>query len=125
MHHDHRVLEDEACPVSDEALGALYRCSPHGLAELIGTISPNTRGMLALYCYRRAHLNAIGLAIAATCDEENLIRWGGRAGVMLFAKSREAPQLQSDSSHPGRRKITLTRGPLRRMGPIDIEETES
>ena len=117
---DRRMFEEEPCPVSDQVLGELYRSSSHGLVELIATVSPNARAMLALYCYRRAHLNSIGLAIAASCDEDDLSRLGGHAGTMLFAKSREAPQAR----RIGRRKVTLASGPLRQMGPIEVENDE-
>ena len=69
---EHRaLLEDEPCPVADEILGEMYRASAHGLNELIATVSPTARVLLAVYCYRRAHFASIGLAIAATCDKDN------------------------------------------------------
>ena len=97
---EHRaLLEDEPCPVPDEVLGEMYRANAHGLNELIATISPTVRVLLAVYCYRRAHLASIGLAIAATCDKDDLTDWGGNAGVVLFERSREAPPL-SPSKRP-------------------------
>jgi hypothetical protein len=57
-------------------LGEMYRASAHGLNELIATVSPTARVLLAVYCYRRAHLASIGLAIAATCDKDDLADWG-------------------------------------------------
>ena len=61
---EHRaLLEDELCPVADEILGEMYRASAHGLNELIATVSPTARVLLAVYCYRRAHLASIGFAI--------------------------------------------------------------
>ena len=124
MPPDRRGVEEDPCPVSDQVLGDLYRSSPHGLGELVATISPAARAMLALYCYRRAHLTSIGLAIAASCDEHDLTRAGGSAGAILFAKSREAPQDPSATSYFGRRKITLASGPLRQMRPIGDEADE-
>jgi len=121
---DRRMFEDEPCPVSDQVLGELYRSSSHGLGELIATVSPDARAMLALYCYRRAHLTSIGLAIAASCDEDDLTRSGGNAGAILFAKSREAPQAPHATPHLGRRKITLASGSLRQMRPIEDETDE-
>ena len=89
---EHRaLLEDELCPVPDEMLGEMYRASAHGLNELIATVSPTAKVLLAVYCYRRAHLASIGLAIAATCDKDDLANWAGNAGVALFERSREAP----------------------------------
>jgi hypothetical protein len=120
---EHRVLlEDEPCPVSDEMLGDMYRASAHGLHELIATIPTTTRALLAVYCYRRAHLASIGMAIAATCEKDDLSSFGGNAGAALFERSRQTP-LSSSAATPasGRRKITLAAGPLRRLGPIEDE----
>jgi|SRR5208282_2620887 len=120
---EHRVrLEDEPCPVSDEMLGAMYRASAHGLSELIATVPPRARALLAVYCYRRAHLASIGLAIAATCEKDDLTWLGGNAGAALFERSREAPQSYPDVRANGRRKITLATAPLRQSSTIADEE---
>ena len=121
---EHRVLlEDETCPVSDEVLGALYRASSHGLNELIATVSPTARAVLAVYCYRRAHLASIGLAIAATCERDDLMSFGGNAGEVLFDRSREAPQSSStNDSANGRRNITLAASPIRQRNPFVDDE---
>jgi hypothetical protein len=108
----HRV-EDEPCPVTDQMLGEIYRASAHGLNELIATIPPTARALLAVFCYRRAHLASIGLAIAATCEEDDLTSLGGNAGAMLFERSRKAPQPLADAGASSRRKITLSVWPLR------------
>jgi len=110
----HAVLEEEACPVADQLLGEIYRASAHGLNELIATVSPTARALLAVYCYRRAHLASIGLAIAATCEKDDLSSVGGNAGAMLFEQSRENLQPELIGTHANsRRKITLSAGPLR------------
>ena len=102
------LLEDEACPVPDETLGEIYRASTHGLSKIIATVSPTARALLAVYCYRRTHLASIGLAIAATCEKDDLTSFGGNAGAVLFERSRKAPQSSStDIRSNGRRKITL------------------
>jgi hypothetical protein len=121
---EHRaLLENERCPVADETLGQMYRSSAHGLSELIGTVRPAARASLAIYCYRRAHLASIGLAIAATCEEDDLTSLGGNIGADLFARSREAPQLPSaDTRTNGRSKITLSTGPLSQLSPIEYEQ---
>ena len=119
MMPERRMFEDEPCPVSEDVLGEMYRASSHGLNELIATVPPTLRGMLAMYCYRRAHLASIGLAIAATCGEDDLARYGGNAGTALFAKSREAPEApRLTPNQAGRRKITLASGTLRNMVPV-------
>ena len=119
---EHRtLLEDEFCPVADQMLGKMYQASPHGLSQLIGTVSPTARVLLALYCYRRAHLASIGLAIAATCEKDELTGLGGNAGATLFERSREAPKSPPIDFH-GRRKITLPTAPIRQLCPFEDEE---
>jgi hypothetical protein len=115
---------DEVCPVREELLGELYRASELGLPVLVATVPADTRAMLALFCYRRSHLHELGLVIAASCDENDLVRWGARLGEVLFAKSREAPQPLPVASNPYRRKITLATGLLRTMPAIDDESDE-
>jgi len=100
-------LEDERCPVDDQTLGQIYRASPHGLEELVATVSPQARAMLAIYCYRRAHLASIGLAIAAECARDDLVQTAGPAGAVLFDRSREPLRPTGALPASGRRKISL------------------
>ena len=116
---EHRV-EDEPCPVTDQMLGEIYRASAHGLNELIATVPPTARALLAVFCYRRAHLASIGLAIAATCEEDDLTSLGGNAGAMLFERSRKAPRASSVEAHiSGRRKVTLAAKSLCPPAPFE------
>ena len=102
------VPNEESCPVGDQMLGEIYRASARGLNELIATVSLEARALLAVYCYRRAHLVSIGLAIAATCEKDDLSVAGGNAGAVLFERSREASQSAPvEACDNGRRKITL------------------
>src|ERR1700720_4090592 len=117
--------DDDVCPVRDELLGELYSASKLGLPALVATVPPTVRAMLALFCYHRSHLHSMGLAIAASCEEDDLVRLGGRVGATLFARSREVPQPQPLASHhANRRKITLASGLLRNMPPLDDEPDE-
>lgn len=106
------VFENDACPVGDELLGTLYRASEHGLAELVETVSSDVRAMLALFCYRRAHLHSMSLAIAATCNERELTEQGGIVGSTLFAMSREGPAAAPSSVQSSRRSVSLSTKPL-------------
>ena len=63
-------LAEDVCPVGDELLGDLYRSHERGLADLVATVAPDVRATLALFCYRRGHLHSMGVAIAASCSEE-------------------------------------------------------
>jgi hypothetical protein len=119
MPSDQHPAEDEVCPVREEFLGQLYRAHPDGLPVLVAAVSPDVRVLLALFCYRRSHLHAIGLAIAASCDEEDLVRSGGGVGAALFARSREALQPLPDAPHSRNpRTITLATGTLRHFAAI-------
>jgi len=117
-------LAEENCPVGDQMLGDLYRSHERGLADLVATVAPDVRATLALFCYRRGHLHSMGVAIAASCTEEELEQAGGRVGSVLYALSREAPQTAPASPNmSNRRKITLASGPLRVLPPLD-DDTE-
>jgi len=109
---------EDVCPVPESLFGQLYRSHPQGLAELVATIPSRTRAMLALFCYRRAHLHALSLALASTCDEVDLVEAGGRPGQALYELSRqvEAPVAVQEN---GRRKITLAKGPLWHPAPLE------
>src|SRR6266566_3850646 len=78
---DRRMPEDEVCPVRDELLGELYCAAEHGVSDLVASVAPDIRALLALYCYRRSHLHTRGVAIAASCDQDDLVRWGGHVGA--------------------------------------------
>ena len=104
-------LAEELCPVSDRLLGRLYRSSPEGVAALVRTVPPSTRAMLAYYCSRRAHLEGLGLAIAATCSQEDLYDVAGRAGWNLFARA-QAAKPQEEPKSKSRHGITLASGAI-------------
>ena len=116
------AFENDFCPVRDELLGELYRASEHGLPQLVESVSPEVRAMLALFCYRRSHLHALAMAIAGSCSERDLIKLGGRVGSTLYALSREpAARVASVSSGNGRKPITLSTKPLSTLAPLDDE----
>jgi hypothetical protein len=100
-------LNEETCPVPESVLGQLYRASPEGLSALVETLPPVARATLAIYCRRRGHLASLALAIASTCDKDDLIDAGGIFGASLFVQSRSPPEVVA-----GRRKISLSEIPL-------------
>ena len=86
---------------------------------------PDARARLALFCYRRSHLHSLALAIAASCSEQELAHFGGRAGSTLYALSREPAARAAPSSSFGNRKpITLSTKPLSAITPLDDEVDE-
>jgi hypothetical protein len=117
------AYENDFCPVRDELLGEMYRANENGLPQLVESVSSDVRAMLALFCYRRSHLHSLALAIAASCNERELIQLGGRVGSTLYALSREAPATRTppSSSYGNRKPITLSTKPLSTFSPVEDE----
>jgi hypothetical protein len=113
-------LADDVCPVCDELLGELHRANDLSVPGFVSTLAPDTRALLALFCYRRRHLHFRGIAIAASCDEHSLVWAGGSVGAFLYASSRDLPRQKALSRRVNRRKITLATG-VRRMFSADDE----
>jgi hypothetical protein len=119
------AFENDFCPVRDELLGEMYRASQNGLPQLVESVTSDVRAMLALFCYRRSHLQSLALSIAATCSERELFQFGGRVGANLFALSREPASRSATSSSNGNRKpITLSTKPLSTFSPVEDEFDE-
>jgi hypothetical protein len=78
--------DDDVCPVRDELLGELYHANDRFMPGFVSTLAPDIRASLALFCYRRNHLHSMGLAIAASCNEADLVRDG-----QLVGKVRQRP----------------------------------
>lgn len=100
-------LNEEACPVSENLLGELYRASAQRLEALIETVPEPVRAVLAHYCYRRAHLSSVGLAIAASCEREDLIAVGNHGGDALYWRSRQFDEPPPVRYYERRRTVTL------------------
>jgi hypothetical protein len=114
------AFENDFCPVRDELLGEMYRANENGLPRLVESVSSEVRAMLALFCYRRSHLHSLALAIAASCNERELIQLGGRVGSTLYALSRE-PTARVAPSSSNRKPITLSTKPLTPYAPVEDE----
>jgi hypothetical protein len=125
MFSSREAFENDFCPVRDELLGEMYRANEHGLARLVESVSSDVRAMLALFCYRRSHLHALALAIAASCSERELIHFGGRVGSALYGLSRTpAARVAPPSAYGHRKPITLSTKPLSTFSPLDDELDE-
>jgi hypothetical protein len=119
------AFENDFCPVRDELLGEMYRANANGLPVLVESVSSDVRAMLALFCYRRSHLHALAVSIAASCSERELIQLGGRVGSTLYALSREPSVRSTPSPSYGNRKpITLSTKPLSTFAPIEDDLDE-
>ena len=125
MFSSREAFDNDFCPVRDELLGEMYRANENGLPMLVESVSSDVRAMLALFCYRRSHLHALALSIAASCSERELIHLGGRVGSTLYAMSREpAARALPSSAYGNRKPITLSTKPLSTFAPLedDVEE---
>lgn len=122
MWSSREAFENDFCPVREDLLGEMYRASENGLPQLVESVSSDVRAMLALFCYRRSHLHALALTIAASCEERELVQLGGRVGTTLYALSRHktspAPAI---SSYGHRKPITLSTKPLSSFAPLQTE----
>jgi hypothetical protein len=105
--------DDDICPVPDELLGELYHANDQIMPGFVSGLAPDIRASLALFCYRRNHLHSMGLAIAASCNEADLVREGGGAGAFLFTCSKTLSRQQGLSYRRDRRKVTLSTGVIR------------
>ena len=110
---------EDVCPVHDDLLGQMYRANEHGLPQLIDSVSSDVRAMLALFCYRRAHLHPLALAIAASCEQRDLVDAGGRVGSVLYALSRQSAPRRAAPSYSTRKSISLSTAPLSTFAPLD------
>ncbi len=81
---------DNDQPVPADFAERLYRAGEGRARELVAGFSAAQRANLALYCYQKAHLHRIGLAIASTCERSTLeLTWGRALGNALYEQSRE------------------------------------
>jgi hypothetical protein len=113
-------LADDVCPIRDELLGELCRANDLFVPGFVHSLAPEIRASLALFCYRRSHLHSMGLAIAASCDKDSLVRAGGSVGAFIFACSRDVAPQAVLSPRADRRKITLATGVL----PVFADDDE-
>ena len=90
--------QEEICPISEQLLFSLYDAAKRGLPVPVAEVPPERRSSVALFCYRRSHLEGAALAVAATCDEEDLVDIGGPLGRTLFLKSRNVPSPAKNDS---------------------------
>jgi hypothetical protein len=128
MWSSREAFENDFCPIREDLLGEMYRANHNSLQQLVESIPPDVRAMLALFCYRRSHLHALAVTIAASCSERELFQLGGRVGSALYVLAREAPasRLIAAASCGHRKPITLSTKPLSKCSPFedDLDDLE-
>jgi len=85
-------------------------------------VPPERRSSVALFCYRRSHLESAALAVAATCDEEDLVDIGGPLGRTLFLKSRNVPTPAKNASRNSLSTLALSIASMQRDQDDDEKE---
>lgn len=95
----------------DAVLSRLLRAKEQEVAGIVSTLPERQRAVLAMFCYSRAHLHEIGLAVAATCDLHALMQAAPStaAGNVVFAQSRERPKASDAAASGSRCRITLAK----------------
>ena len=94
--------------VMTAALSRLYRATVSSVGEIVDSLSASERARLAVFCYGRAHLNAMGLAIAARCDLDDLMAAAHSATAARAIYDQSRDNFRTERPLPGRRPaITL------------------
>jgi hypothetical protein len=116
---------DEICPISEKLLFSLYDAVKRGLPVPVSDVPPERRSSVALFCYRRSHLEEAALAVAATCEEEDLVEAGAHLGRTLFLKSRNASSAPKNNSLSSLKTMMISlRASQKPEGEDDGDETE-
>jgi hypothetical protein len=95
----------------EAALGRLLRGGEAEIPTIVDALPERQRAELAMFCYSRAHLHQIGVAIAATCDLASLVRAAPStaAGHGIFEQSRNQPKRATPVMAGSRSRITLAK----------------
>ncbi len=107
----------------DEVLARLIQTADQDkIPEVVAPLTAAQRARLAVFCYSRAHLNGIGLAIAATCDLPSLMQAApsNAAGNVIFTQSREPRKTDHRQTGGARARITLARSASGNSGLASI-----
>jgi hypothetical protein len=104
-----RMSEEEICPVRDELLGELYHADENCVSDLVATVAPDIRVLLAFYCYHSSHLHTRGVATAGSCDKDELVRLGGPCRRLSLRKVQR-------NSVASPRRVSLRHPPSRHAG---------
>ena len=99
----------------DEIVGRLHSSPTRGIDGLVSNLPEDHRGNLAVFCYSRAHLHEVALAIAATCNLDALVHAGGQPGNFIFEQSRQRPEREHFDPGARRMRISLATNASRQM----------
>ncbi|MFE1598493.1 hypothetical protein [Methylobacterium sp. ID0610] len=109
-------IDEAECPVPLATLGELYRGDGETIDTIVSGIPARTRARLAAYLYGKSHTHEIGLRVAATCAETDLVAAAGLVGTVLFTQSRARPVRAAEPRVPATRRISLAGSAAARAG---------
>jgi hypothetical protein len=93
-----------------------------GLPVPVSDVPSERRTSVALFCYRRSHLEGAALAVAATFVEDDLVHAGGPLGRTLFLKSRNVASSPDDGSLNGLKALMISLGASQKAKSEDDED---
>jgi hypothetical protein len=102
-------LNEAKCPVPLELLALLLRSDEDRTVETVLALPEAQRAALALYCFGRCHMRALGLLIGRHCGERALEAAGGSAGLVLFSQAQNPEPFDAGLASPQKRKVSLAR----------------
>jgi hypothetical protein len=86
----------------------LFALDARSALAFAADLPASQRVALAVFCYGKSHLRAIGLAITATCEQSTLVQHlGTTRGRILFTQSRGAETRSDEPLARPRTKVTL------------------
>ena len=117
------AFENDFCPVRDELLGEMYRANENGLPNWWRASLPRSGPCWRCSAIAEAICTRWRSAIAASCNERELILFGGRVGsdpLRAFPRSAGGA-LGVVIAYGHRKPITLSTKPLSTFSPIEDE----
>lgn len=80
--------ELDDCPIDETMFSRLVAAPLEAAGELARELPEDQRSQFAVYCYRRAHLRALGLTVATTCTKRALVEESGLAGELIHLQAQ-------------------------------------
>lgn len=96
-------------PVSLDLLALLMRADDPRISQIVLELSEERRAALAVYCFARAHMRALGLRIARDCGGDALWAAGGTMGRSLAEQAEHGGAFDVGPSQWARKKVTLAK----------------
>ena len=106
--HSRYAPNEANCPIALELLALLLRSNRERVEEIIDQLDPRQRAALAAFAYGRSHMRALGLIVAAQCDQRSLVLVAGTVGEVLFEQSRSRAAIDTELNPQRRKRISLS-----------------